>query len=185
MMSDTAAKEDRNADAWPMDAAGRGEDASARPASPRPIPYTAAEVARTFTAQREALDFSDEIQELGLGRLRFLKRSRAGRQLTALSVALWKLALERSFPADADTFFRHYLETSPLLSGDGKREKRLTADIRTYVELLAAKGDTDFSAVAGHLVSSLGLRQDDFPSLRLRLSLRIRAVYSFIFDKLI
>lgn len=152
---------------------------------PQPIPYTAHEVARTFTAQLEAFDFNEELRDIGLGRFQFIKRARAKTQMLSLSIALWKLALKRSFPADAENFFQHYMETSPLLNGDGKREKRMKACVLEYVALLTPKGDTDFSGVAEHMAEAFYPQAEDQASLRLKLSLHIRTFYTFIFDRLI
>lgn len=152
---------------------------------PLPIPYTAEEVGRTFSAQLENFDFSEELKDLGIGVLSLIKRSQGTQQFTALSIALWKLALARSFPEDAENFFSYFLENSPLLTGDGKKAKKLRAAVLEYVELLAEKGDMDFSAIADHLVRALKLSGPELPRQRLKTSLRVRALYSFIFDKLI
>lgn len=152
---------------------------------PLPIPYTAEEVGRLFSAQLENFDFTEELRELGIGPLNVFKRVQGKTQFTALSVALWKLALARSFPGDAEAFFALFLEQSPLFAKGGKKSARLREVVLTYVALLTEKGDADFSVAAEHFARSLKLSGPELPRRRLKLSLRIRALYSFIFDKLI
>ncbi len=160
------------------------DDAQPGQVTPSPVSYTAEEVARHFGALLDGLDFRRDIRELGIGALSVFKRKKAVRELTALSVSLWKLTLERSFPQDAEAFFAHFLDTSPRCA-EGKKGEELRALITAYMDLLAEKRDNDFSAVAQHIVDALALGVTGDRAFFLKISLRVRHLYNFIFDRLI
>ena len=69
-----------------------------------------------FAALLDDVDFSAELALLGIGRLQFLRRRQMLVELRGLYIALWRLALGRSFPNDADTmlsvFLHRYLMTN-------------------------------------------------------------------------
>ena len=152
---------------------------------PLPIPYTADEVGRTFAELLATVNFGAELRELGIGRLQLVTRIRAKRLLTAVCIALWHVALERSFPNDADAFFAHFLRTYPPLVGDRGGARKLRDLVTRYDALVAEKKDTDFTGVADTLVTDLGIGESDARRQQLKLSLRIRSIYELIFEKLI
>lgn len=152
---------------------------------PLPIPYTAEEVSRTFADLLATFDYSAELHEFGIGRWSFLKRSQARRLLTAVNIALWHIALERSFPHDAEAFFAHFVATYPPLAGDRRSAKKLRDLVAQFDALVAEKKDTDFTNIADTLITSLGILESDKRRQQLKLSLHIRSVYEFIFEKLI
>lgn len=152
---------------------------------PLPIPYTAEKVGRTFAELLATLDFAAELHDLGIGRFNFVKRHTAKRHLLATSIALWHIALERSFPNDAGTFFEQFIATWPPVAGDRSGAKKLRDLVMRYDALMAEKKDTDFTAVADTLVNALDLQETDKRKQQLRLSLQVRGVYELIFEKMI
>ena len=152
---------------------------------PLPIPYTAEEVGRTFVGLLATFDFAVEMRELGIKRLQFVKRLRAKKLMTAVCIALWHLALERSFPHDADAFFAHFTATYPPMVGERRGAKKLRGLVVQYDSLMAEKKDTDFTRVADTLVNALHIEESDKRRQQLKLSLHIRSVYELIFNKLI
>ena len=157
----------------------RGEE------GPHPIRYTAEEVAQAFTAILQSLDFSREYKELDISRFRMGKRGLVLRQFTAVAIALWRLALKRSFPNDAEAFFAYFTENSPLFAGKGKKAGYMREQAAAYVTLLEPEGDKDFSVAAHHMLSALGFHETDWPRYTLKFSLRFRALYMHIFTYLI
>jgi len=147
--------------------------------------YTADEVIRQFLGLYNCLDFKAELEDIGISRIQFLRRGKALREFRAISIALWGLALQKSFPNDAGDFFAEFREKAPLLAGSGRETARLHERVNAYIELLAPKKDTDFSPVADHLAKVLALHAGDVARLRLKLSLIIRNLYVLIFDKLV
>lgn len=156
-----------------------------RAGAPLPIPYTAEEVARTFTELLGTLTFLPELHDLGISSLHVIKRRRVKRHLAALSIALWHVALEKSFPHDAQIFFTHFRETYPPLLGEKRGTKTLRELVDRYDALVAEKKDGDFTGVAEELINAFSPDPSDRAKLQLRLSLRVRSIYHLIFEKLI
>ncbi len=147
--------------------------------------YTADEVIRPFLGLYACLDFKAELEDIGVTRMQFLRRKKALREFRAISVALWGLALQKSFPNDAVDFFAEFRDTGPILSGRDAETARMQERVDKYIELLVPKGDTDFSPLADSLAQTLALHARDVARLRLRLALIIRNLYVLIFDKLV
>jgi hypothetical protein len=152
---------------------------------PLPIPYTADEICKTFAGLLATFDFAIELQEVGIGPLNVIKRRRAKRNFTALCIALWHVALEKSFPQDAAAFFTHFMDTHPLFAGEGRSARKLRDLVFRYDLLVSEKKDADFTKVADCLAEAFKIAAADRPRRQLKLSLRIRALYELIFDRLI
>ncbi len=146
--------------------------------------YSSSEVLLNFQSLLDSLDFSAQLQDLGYGRLSPLKRRAALREFTAVSIGLWKLALERSFPVEHAEYFDQFLRSSPSLNG-GKEQSRTLQRIEPYMELLTIKKDADFLPAAQFLLDSLQMEVMERKSLELKISLFIRNLYNLIFSKLI
>ena len=147
--------------------------------------YSAAEVIQQFLALYNCMDFKPELEELGIGRFHLMRRKKALREFRALSIALWGLALQKSFPNDADTFFQEFRATLASLFPSPKERELMENRINIYVDILAAKKDTDFLPIASYLAEVLALDAEDTRRLRLKLSLIMRNQYTMIFDKLV
>ena len=150
-----------------------------------PALYSAEEVIRNFEALMDSLDFKAELVELGIGSLQLGRRKKTLRELKALSIGLWSLALQRSFPQDAAAFFAEFRERSPRLVGSGKEPGLLQSRVGIYVDLLKDKKETDFLPVASYLAEVLALDAEDMRRLRLKVSLITRSLYKLIFDRLV
>ena len=137
-----------------------------------------------FAALLNDAEFSAEMSLLGIGRFQFLRRRQMLVELRGLYIALWRLALGRSFPRDADTMFAVFLHRFLMANRD--KMGRATAErARQYWDMLLPQGDADFSGVARHLVSFTPHEEKEQPALVLRLALDFRASYTNIFQKLI
>ncbi|MDL2210184.1 hypothetical protein LJC26_05215 [Desulfovibrio sp. OttesenSCG-928-O18] len=152
---------------------------------PLPIPYTAEEVGRTFADLLATFDFAVELHELGIGSLSLFKRRQAKKRFTALCIALWHVALEKSFPNDADAFFTHFVATYPPLVGERRGAKKMRDLVMQYDALVAEKKDGDFTKVADTITETFKLEPAEQRKQQLKLSLRIRSIYDLIFEKLI
>ena len=150
-----------------------------------PVKYAADEVVLPFRALINSMDFRAELADLGIGPLQVLRRKKTLRELRALSIALWGLALQKSFPQDAGEFFVRYAETDPLLNASGKEPGKLRQRLEEYIQLLDIKKDRDFLPVAGHLAEKITPKSKDLARIRLKLSLIIRNLYTLIFEKLV
>ena len=148
-------------------------------------PYTVDEVVHTFAVLLDSLDFSRELELLGIGRLHFVRRRRFLAEFNALAVGLWRLALERSFPNDHESIFNAFVHAIEQQSKDVRKTAHYLELVRTYLDLLATRREHDFTVVGAHIVDLLGVDGKKAVALRLHLALQIRKLYSLIFDNLI
>lgn len=142
------------------------------------------EALANFAALIDDLDFGAELDLMGIGRLQFLRRKQMQIELKGLYIALWRLALAKSFPQDADHMFSEFLARYDQ-NHHSKNNSETIARAHGYWGMLAPSGDSDFNAVARHLISFLDLEEKETRSLGLRLALHIRSAYRFIFERLI
>lgn len=148
------------------------------------LPYSPDEVLANFNALLADIDFKTELTRLGIGRRHFFLRRKMVEELTALTLGLWHLALERSFPEDCETLFETFLSRR-LCDCPPKQAQRFEEKTRAYVAMLETHKDRDFTGPGGHLVSLLTTDKQNKPTLRLRLTLLIRNLYTLIFERLI
>ncbi len=154
-------------------------------ASITPAVYSSEEVIGHFTALLEDTSFSTQLHYLGIKRA-FVspRRRRARRELQAMFIGLWKLALDSSFPQQAEEIFNEFLEKysqgKPV-----KKSAQMCEKIRNYAEMLKTCGDKDFTDIAVHVLSKISIPQVDCPKASLALALDIRAFYQIIFERLI
>ena len=150
-----------------------------------PASYTSEEVISHFEALLEDTSFSTQLHYLGIKRVPMSPRRRRARQeLQAMFIGLWKLALDSSFPAQADEFFNDFLEKYKQ-DRPGKWAEQMCEKIRNYAEMLKTCGDKDFTDIAGHVLNKVNIPQTDCPKASLALALDIRAFYQTIFERLI
>ena len=146
------------------------------------------EVLERFQLMLDNVDFTAQMQTLGVGRFQFARRKEAKRELSAMYVGLWKLALNSSFPHNADEVLDRFLYNVCNLKGKGKQRKAEDFALlcREYSNILKERGDTNFINVALLLCQHLGC--DDQSSLRrisLQMALDMRAMYHHLFERLI
>ena len=142
------------------------------------------EVLANFNALLADIDFNRELTMLGVGRWRFLLRKKLVEELTALTAGLWRLALERSFPQDFEQLFEAFLSRHAAQLREEKA-RRFEQTTRGYVDMSQEHKDRDFTSLAEHLVGLFKVDEKLIPSLRLRLILLIRNLYTMIFEHLI
>jgi len=146
--------------------------------------YTKEEVIRHFEGLLPSLDLKQEIAALGYGLNSIFKKGRSLVEFNAVCIALWKLALDSSFPAESNEFFADFLNHSPLL-GTGKKKDKLVARVKIYCDMLAIKKTDDFTPVSQCMADNLMNSADNNKALQLTLSLTMRKLYQVIFDHLI
>lgn len=142
------------------------------------------EAIANFSVLIDDLDFTGEMDLLGIGRFQFLRRKQMIIELRGLYTAVWRLALARSFPHDAGSVFENFLERYGR-AHTGKLATQIIERARQYWGMLEPAGDGDFSEVARHLSSFIEREDKDQRPLILKLALRIRRAYRLIFERLI
>lgn len=145
---------------------------------------TIEEALANFAALLDDLDFTAELDLLGIGRFQFLRRKQMTIELRGLYTAIWRLALARSFPQDAENMFNVFLQRYGQ-AHPGKLPTQIIERARQYWGMLEPAGDADFSEVARHLSSFIEREEKDQRPLILKLALHIRSAYRFIFERLI
>lgn len=142
------------------------------------------EALANFAALIDDFSYDLELEMLGIGRFQFLRRKQMLIELRGLYIALWRLALGRSFPHAADNMFTIFLRRYERNHG-GKIASRVVERASQYWGMLEPAGDSDFSEVSRHLASFTEREDKEQTPLVLKLALQIRAAYRFIFDRLI
>ena len=145
--------------------------------------YTHEEVIANFQTLVERWDFDTEIKRLGIGAMQIMRRKQMRLEFQGLAAGLWRLALARSFPEDGQQIFEGYLER--CLDEGGKKAQQLVERSRQYAEMIALRGDTDFSEVSRHITSFLDLPDAARKGATLKLALEIRQMYNLIFERMI
>ncbi len=146
--------------------------------------YSSEEIGLNFLQVYNSLDFHQEIADLHMGFLHFQKKRLAMQEFKALSIALWGMALRRSFPEDCAVFFADFLANAAFLQAKAQAGAKLRSRVNIYSDLLKLHGESNFSPVAQYITEILAVSTTDLPSVRLKLSLNIRALYDFIFTRL-
>ncbi|MDR1658848.1 MAG: hypothetical protein LBR94_00715 [Desulfovibrio sp.] len=139
---------------------------------------------KNFAALLADTDFATELELMNIGRMQFLLRRQMLVEWRGLYMALWRLALEKSFPRNADAMFAVFASRHR----DSHPDKLSVASLRRaeeYWGMLAPVGEADFSPAARHLASFFSDSTHDLRSLSLRLALYIRKTYKNIFDRLL
>ncbi|ABB37141.1 hypothetical protein Dde_0340 [Oleidesulfovibrio alaskensis G20] len=153
---------------------------------PAPVAYSSDEVIRNFTAVLGSYSFIQEMRTLRVGRLQFRRRKKVLREFTALFIALWNLALHKSFPDDAELIFDEFISRlANHCSQSSKNTKLLWQQIQVYQTLLEARKDSDFTEIAAFITGQLETDSTEQLRTKHRLALLIRGAYSIIFDRLI
>jgi len=147
--------------------------------------YTQEEVIANFRALIDSWDFNAELRQLGIGAMHIMRRQQMLLELKGLFAGLWRLALARSFPKDGQQIFEGWLAYCLSSSKNGKKAQQLVERARQYSEMLALRGDTDFSEVSRHLTSFVPLPESAHKSATLKLALDIRQMYNCIFERMI
>lgn len=144
------------------------------------------EVLANFAALINDNAWLDHINEImGIGRFQFLLRKQMRVEILGLRMALWRLALARSFPKQADSLFLQYLDRY-ISDHPDKISRQVVVRAQQYWGMLQPGGDSDFQNVAKHLTSFQEVEKGPSQkALTLKLALAIRRDYKYIFDRLI
>jgi hypothetical protein len=157
---------------------------SADNAAKADIVYGPQEIIQRFEDVFASSDLKKELASLGHRLNSFFRRGYSLREFTALHIALWKLALESSFPGQKEEIVRVFINDSPL-PGTGSKRKTLLQRVEHYDSLLLLKKHADFTPVAVYMAGCFSRDVKSRKTLQLKLSLTIRRSYQFIFDHLI
>lgn len=137
-----------------------------------------------FSALIDDMDYDYLLEHMNIGRMQFMLRKQMRTELRGLFIALWRLALGRSFPTVGDmmlaAFLQRYRSAYP-----GKAGSQTVERAKEYWGMIQPVGDQNFNVVAQHLTSFLLKDEKQVRPLTLKLALAIRRSYCFIFERLI
>ncbi len=147
---------------------------------------SANDVIERFAGLLKSFDFEEECRILEIGKLHVVKRRNALRELKALYIALWKIALDKSLPERAEEIFTGFIQRIPeILDYNDKAASFLRRRIAVYDTLLEPTKEQNFNEVSSKLLHTVSKRKELKESQVLKLSLHVRKVYTLFFKKLI
>ena len=145
-----------------------------------------ADVIQRFEGLLLSFDFEEECRILEIGKLHVVKRRNALRELKALYIALWKIALDKSLPEKSEEIFQGFIERIPeTLDYNDNAAAFLRRRIAVYDTLLEPTKEQNFNEVSSKLLSTVTKRKELKENQVLKLSLHVRKVYTLLFKKLI
>lgn len=147
---------------------------------------SASDVIERFAGLLQSFDFDEECRILEIGKLHVVKRRNALRELKALYIALWKIALDKSLPERSEEIFEGFIERIPkALDYNDKAASFLRRRIAVYDTLLEPTKEQNFNEVSSKLLQTVTKRKELKENQVLKLSLHVRKVYTLFFKKLI
>lgn len=150
------------------------------------LTYSSDELIRNFNAILESYGFEQELAILDIKRHQFMRKKAAMKEFVPLFIALWKLALAKSFPDEAELYYEAFLSRhSNVFRGSQKETARHLQRIEVYNTLMQEKKDGDFSAIAAFCTDKLVTDDSKRPRATLKMALAIRAMYNLVFERLI
>ncbi len=152
--------------------------------SPITPPSDPKEVAAIFEALLSTVDFTQELSIFKVGRFNRSLRKTLLKEFEGTYIGLWALALEQSFPQNAQEIFDCFLQQH-LEKMSPKLRSATATTIRAYRDMVLSVGDKDFSHISRHLLSFAKIDDNALKAETLRLSLVLRNHYSFIFQRLV
>ncbi len=151
-------------------------------------PCNTGKVVENFSTLLNELDFSQQLKILNIGKLNIRKKNLAYQDMLALSIVLWRLALQSTFPSDYEHIFELYLtkrREQAISKKEQVKQLRFQLIIRAYVDLLETQGNSNFTEISSYLIKKIKPSSSNYESIRLKLALSIRNIYSFFFQRLI
>lgn len=152
--------------------------------APEELSEYAQEALSNFLILLDDLDYNIYYEILDLGRFQFLRRRQIFIEMKSLHIALWRLAISHSFPAEGEKMFSAFLDAYAR-THQGKTDMQIVQRAPQYWGMIAPVGDSDFSYVSRHIISFFPRREKDLKAITLKLALRLHTSYRFIFDRVI
>jgi len=138
-------------------------------------------------AQALLQDFDPEltIEDLELSFFQHKDKNGLYRQLQAIYVAIWALALGSSFPLDYLDIFTEFLWRHDQLPGKIQSKRQQAEQIIFYTNKLWRMKEIDFSDLARHLLTFVRLNDKEARAVSMKLALHFRKAYQHFFDHLL
>ena len=131
------------------------------------------DVANNFMALLSDFNYADEMELLNISKLNLILRKNLSKEFETLYIALWYSCLKTSFPETYEAIFQVFLKNN------------LPQKYKLYIELLGNTASTDLTPITHHLLSFLKFEEETQPAIIMKITLHLRKVYTYIFERLI
>lgn len=143
------------------------------------------EVAGNFMAMLSDFNYADEMELLNISRLNIVLRKNLTVEFETLYIALWYNCLKTSFPHSYEDIFREFSEVHLPVKYKEAKLHEVNTRIQLYIELLGNNAGTDLTPIAHHLLSFLKFDEASQRTYAMKITLHLRKVYTYIFERLI
>ncbi|MDE5682228.1 MAG: hypothetical protein K2I05_07885 [Mailhella sp.] len=143
------------------------------------------DVANNFTALLSDFNYSDEMELLNISRLNFVLRKNLSQEFEMLYIALWYNCLKTSFPETYEAIFQQFLKNNLPQKYKSAKLQEITTRIQMYIELLGNNASTDLTPISHHLLSFLKFDEASQRTYEMKITLHLRKVYTYLFERLI
>lgn len=143
------------------------------------------DVANNFMALLSDFNYADEMELLEVGKLNLILRKNLSKEFETLYIALWYSCLKTSFPETYEAIFQIFLDNNLTQKYKGAKLQEIKSRIQLYIELLGNTASTDLTPITHHLLSFLNFDEATQPSIKMKITLHLRKVYTYLFERLI
>lgn len=143
------------------------------------------DVADNFMALLSDFNYADEMELLNIGKLNLVLRKNLSKEFETLYIALWYSCLKTSFPENYETIFQLFLKNNFPKKYKGAKLQEMENRIQLYIELLGNTASTDLTPITHHLLSFLKFDEETQPAIKMKITLHLRKVYTYLFERLI
>lgn len=143
------------------------------------------DIASNFMALLSDFNYADEMELLNVGRLNLTLRKDLSYEFESLYIALWYNCLKTSFPQNYDEIFQEFIKNNLPAKYKNHKLQEINRRIQLYIELLGNNAGTDLSPISHHLLSFLKFNEAGQRAYEMKITLHLRKVYTYIFERLI
>ena len=138
------------------------------------------DVANNFTALLSDFDYADEMELLNISRLNFVLRKNLSQEFEVLYIALWYNCLKTY-----EAIFQQFLKYNLPQKYKSAKLQEITTRIQMYIELMGNNASTDLTPISHHLLSFLKFDEASQRTYEMKITLHLRKVYTYLFERLI
>ena len=129
------------------------------------------DVANNFMALLSDFNYADEMELLNISKLNLIVRKNLSKEFETLYIALWYNCLKTSFPENYDAIFQTFLDNNLTTKYKGAKLEEIKNKIQLYIDSLGNTASTDLTP--------------NQPTYKMKITLHLRKVYTYIFERLI
>lgn len=143
------------------------------------------DVANNFMALLSDFNYADEMELLNISKLSILVRKNLSKEFETLYIALWYDCLRKSFPDNYEAIFQTFLDNNLIKKYKGAKLQEIKNKVQLYIDSLGNTASTDLTPITNHLLSFFKFDEASQPTYKMKITLHLRKVYTYIFERLI